>query len=474
MNTINQTRSSDVFTDYEDFQYDRILKRLPADLSESTIEKYSPEEILNIMFGIKTIIAFGAVNTGKSLLKMVKARFEHMPDKVLLSKYKKELIILLSIMHDIRMSNEIYEFISSFGEDFQRHLKSDRNFKFLWAIVLTEIESPNNDLALTLFKDLQNDEFLPASSRDFSRVKFLRIMLDKKIVTAESVIKSVSEIEKTLTHESPVYLSDLKAHAYYLIGEQKKAHDNASKVLQKLNSSLVKLNYNTRLLINDIERNNLPEKSKSSRIDDEVLLKLYPKLDNRVSLKETIEDEHEEVYIIHKNSIKSAIYKEVEHDKKDNVLDLVSGYYRFRGRKLFLSKNRALAMKAIISMGPIGIKDILIGEYVFLDQNIRFNSLRKRSQDLVTQLQKIELPIIRKDNTIFYDFDASPLTLIIGANEYRGEIAYLKHKYSVINKKIVTYELMTKPSTSSLYLKQWREDKKISPTNAPYGDYRFN
>ena len=131
-------------------------------------------------------------------------------------------------------------------------------------------------------------------------------------------------------------------------------------------------------------------------------------------------------------------------------------------------------MKAIISMGPIGIKDILIGEYVFLDQNIRFTSLRKRSQDLVTQLQKIELPIIRKDNTIFYEFENSPLTLIAGADEYRGEIAYLKLKHSVINKKIVTYELMTKPSTSSLYLKQWRDEKKITPTNDPYGDYRFN
>ena len=474
MNTINQIRPSDVFTDYGDFQYDRILKRLPADLSESTIEKYNSEEILNIMFGIKTIIAFGAVNTGKKLLKMVKNRIERLPEKELLLTFKKELIILLGIMHDIHMSDEIFEFISSFGSNIQQMLESDRNFKFLWAMVLTEIKTPNNDLALALFKDLQNDEHLAPSSRDFSRVKFLRLMLDKKIVSPESIIQTVTEIEKSPNTESSVYLSDLKAHAYFLIGEQKKAHDNASKVLQKLSSSLVKLNYDTRLLINDIEKNLHPEKNKSTSIDNAVLLKLYPKLEHRVSSKRTIENELEEVYVIKKNNIRIATYKEIEHDKKDNVLDLVSGYYRSKNRKLFLSKNRTLAMKAIISMGPIGIKDILIGEYVFLDQNIRFTSLRKRSQDLVTQLQKIELPIIRKDNTIFYDFENSPLTLIAGADEYRGEIAYLKLKHSVINKKIVTYELMTKPSTSSLYLKQWREEKKITPTNDPYGDYRFN
>lgn len=470
MNTKNQTRYGDVFTDYEDLQFDRILKRLPADLSEATIEKYTAEEILNIMFGIKTVIAFGATSTGKKLLSIVITRFKNLSQKDLLTNFKGELIILFGIMHDTHMNDEIFHYISNLGEDYLLKLQTDQSFNFLWAMVLTEIKYPKNDQAMLLFKDLQNGKDFPSSNRDFSRVKFLKLMLAKKLITPQAVIEACEQLEKRFHSESPVYLCELKAHAFHVQGEEKKALDNARKLLKLLNSSLVKLNYQTRHLIDSIEKNAVGE----TQIDNDVLLILYPRLEKRLTLKTIKENEHEELYVIKRNALRTTRYSQIEHDKKDSVLDLVSGFYRFKNRKLFLSKNRALAIKAIISMGPIGIKDILIGEYVFRDENIRFNSIRKRSQDLVTQLQKIEIPIIRKDNTIYYDFDNSPLTVIIGADEYRGEIAYLKNKHSIINKKIVTYELMTKPSTSSLYLKQWREENKIIPTNDPYGDYRFN
>ncbi len=470
MNTANQIRSVDVFTDYEDLQFDRILKRLPADLSETTVEKYNAEETLNIMFGIKTIIAFGATNTGKKLLKIVITRFKNLTEKDLLGAYKKELIILLGIMHDVHMSDEIYNFVTFLGDNLTLKLQSDQSFKFLWAMVLTEIKNPKNHQAMMLFKDLQTEKTLPAPSRDFSRIKFLKLMLDKKLITPEEAIEACELMEKGLTSESPVYLCELKAHAYHAQGEEQKARDNASRLLKLLNSNLVKLNFQTRQLLVSLDKNS----AQAIKVDNHILLKLYPRLEKRLSLKTLKENENEELFVIKNDEMRITRYGQIEHDKKDSVLDLVSGFYCFKNRKLFLSKNRTLAIKAIISMGPIGIKDILIGEYVFRDENISFNSIRKRSQDLVTQLQKIEIPIIRKDNTIYYDFDNSPLTVIVGVDEYRGEIAYLKNKHSIINKKIVTYELMTKPSTSSLYLKQWREENKIIPTNDPYGDYRFN
>ena len=190
MNTANQIRSVDVFTDYEDLQFDRILKRLPADLSETTVEKYNAEETLNIMFGIKTIIAFGATNTGKKLLKIVITRFKNLTEKDLLGAYKKELIILLGIMHDVHMSDEIYNFVTFLGDNLTLKLQSDQSFKFLWAMVLTEIKNPKNHQAMMLFKDLQTEKTLPAPSRDFSRIKFLKLMLDKKLITPEEAIEA--------------------------------------------------------------------------------------------------------------------------------------------------------------------------------------------------------------------------------------------------------------------------------------------
>ena len=131
MNTLNHTRAGDVFTDYEDLQFDRILKRLPPDLSETTIEKYNAEETLNIMFGIKTIIAFGAINTGKKLLKIVITRFKNLSENDLLGIFKKELIILLGIMHDVHMSDEIYNYISHLSDDLIHKLQNDQSFSYV-------------------------------------------------------------------------------------------------------------------------------------------------------------------------------------------------------------------------------------------------------------------------------------------------------------------------------------------------------
>lgn len=466
MTRINHSRPNDIFNEFEELQFDKILKRLPPTLTEITIEKSSVDEVLNILIGAKILIAFGAIDTSKKFIELVKKRFEIMPKKELLTIFKKNFIIFLGLLYDLHHYDELHAYILSYDEDvINTLLNNDPQFKSLWILTLMEKSKPEPKVAMEYYQQIQK-ESVSKSIADYLRINFLCSLYEQKVITAQEALQRSLELDNVITHQAPFYLSNLKARIYLALGDHHRAHEHISKFIQFLSPNLVHVNYQAQALLNSIKP--------ATSINSKVLLYLLPKLRARISTKKLIENEDEDLLVIRGDELKIKKYTHIEHEKKESVLDLVSGYYRHKNRKTFLSKNRILAIKAIISMGQIGIKDVLIGEYVFLDENIGFNSVRKRSQDLVTQLQNIDIPIIRKDNTIFYDFLNSPLTVIIGADESRGEIAYLKKKYQIINKKIITYELMTKPSTSSLYLKKWREENKIVPTNNPYGDYRFS
>lgn len=467
MSKTTHSRPYDIFSEFEELQFDKILKRLPDTITEATIDKSSHDDVLHLLISAKIIVVFGAFSTGNKLVELVQKRFTRMTSKELLGPFKKALIVLLGIMYDLRQYEAIHTYTLSLGNDVLKTLlETDSNFKSLWALVLMEKPRPDIQSARIVYDGIQQEKDLNPILNNYLIINFLYTLFEKGLKTPQEVLAFCDHFETDLQDEVPYGLYHLRAQAYKAMGDQPLAEKNAKQFLNQLSPNLVMLNFHSRVLLNEIKP--------SESIDTRVLLLMFPQLHKRVITKDLTEDANEDLYVIRGNELRITKYEDIEHERKESVLDLVSGFYRYKNRKTFLSKNRILAIKAIISMGPIGIKDILIGEYVFLDENVALNSVRKRSQDIVTQLQKIEIPVKRKDNTIFYDFENSPLTILIGAQEIRGEIAYLKKKHKVINKKIVTYELMTKPSTSSLYLKKWREENKIVPTNDPYGDYRFS
>lgn len=154
-------------------------------------------------------------------------------------------------------------------------------------------------------------------------------------------------------------------------------------------------------------------------------------------------------------------------------IDLVSGIIKTQGKIISLGKTRSLALMAIISTGSEGSNEYLMSDIIYPDEKISHRDLFLRAQDLVTQLQKLDLPVYRKDKKIFFNFKKNKSAILISKNyKYMGELFYIANHYKTINRAILSHELSISIRTASHYIKKWHQDQRIEPDSQKYGNFK--
>ncbi len=143
------------------------------------------------------------------------------------------------------------------------------------------------------------------------------------------------------------------------------------------------------------------------------------------------------------------------------------------GKKTLLSDKRYKLLKNAIFYSVSGVSEFTLTEKVFEDENLPFSSLLLRTRDLVTQLQRAKLPIIRENCRVKFDFDKVNVPIIISSNVdlTHGILWRLKLKYDYINRVCLKSELGVSQATANRLLKQWLEMGAIATVSGRYGDY---
>lgn len=190
-------------------------------------------------------------------------------------------------------------------------------------------------------------------------------------------------------------------------------------------------------------------------------------------LEKKIFQKKEKFWLIEDNTLQS--YKiSKKFYEKEQYIDLVSGIIKTQGKIVSLGKARSAALVAIISTGGEGANEYLMSDVIYPGENVSHQYLFSRVQDLVTQLQKLGLPVFRQERKIFFNFKKNKHSVLISKNyKYFDELFYLANHFKTINRTILKNELNISTRTANLYLKKWAEEKRIKPDFKKYGNFKI-
>lgn len=161
------------------------------------------------------------------------------------------------------------------------------------------------------------------------------------------------------------------------------------------------------------------------------------------------------------------------HNINGDYLDLVAGIYKKGEEKILLSEYRCRALFWILTFGDIGIRDLILAEKIFTNEDMNLSSYAARTQDIVTKLKLIGMPIKRHKGRIRFSFTdhTCPIFLTAKFNVTMGRINLINKKHHRINRSLVQEELSLSRASANRYLKEWVEGGFLKNSPSAYGDY---
>lgn len=312
---------------------------------------------------------------------------------------------------------------------------------------------------------------------------------DIKMSLGSLTMDDCSSIEEKLTHANP--LPTHQASHYYLIGY---AHffskDSATALLyfQKALSISQSLTEKHSILfwLNKIGAKNIP-------FAEQVLLKCSPynsiesylsgnRYANNYSCqlppylteyaKHSPSPEKHDCWVIYNNEFSLTNYLQIE-DQSTN-LDLYSGVLIENGQvSKILTSLRVKLIRIIYGSGSLGAHVSYLIDIIFDGTYCFYESPHLRLKNLIAEITKLGISIIRHKNTYYYDFENNNFNVIFPCDHsFLGPLIFITKSHHSINRKIIETKLNIKPSTASAYLKKWREKGLIKKDDiSKYGEF---
>lgn len=350
-------------------------------------------------------------------------------------------------------------------------------------------------LGKTLEQDI--DENLQKMFQDAPQSKILTYIIamhkfEIKMSSGSLTLDDCNCIEEKLTQANP--LPTHQAYFYYLIGYAKFLSMDIAAALpffQKalsLSQSLIE-KHSIIFWLNKIAPETIP-------LVEQVLLKCSPYNSiesylsgNRYtsicpsdlprylleSAKNSISPEKHDCWVISKNEITLKNYLKIED--LNTKLDLYSGILIENGQvSKILTSLRAKLIRIIYGSGSLGAHVSYLIDVIFDGTYYFYESPHLRLKNLIAEITKLGISIIRNKNTYFYDFEKNNFNVIFPCDHsFLGPLIYLTRSHQSINRKIIEIKLNIKPSTASSYLKQWREKGLVKKDDTnKYGEFLTN
>ncbi len=166
-----------------------------------------------------------------------------------------------------------------------------------------------------------------------------------------------------------------------------------------------------------------------------------------------------------------------EIDSHSKTIDFCSGIIFEKNQVMkILTDLRVKLVRIIYECGESGAHQSHLIEALFGGTYYFHKSPKLRLKNLIAELKKIGIFISIKNNMYFYNFAKNTFNAIFPCNQsFLGPLIYLLKENKSINRKIISNKLNIKPSTASLYLKQWKERELIQKDeSAKYGEFIIN
>lgn len=339
-------------------------------------------------------------------------------------------------------------------------------------------------------KKVDEAEKIPKEYKEHHHYFLLCYSWEYGHLNKDDFLKKCNEMLLTSTH-SALHYHLLIAEFYQEEGELKKAKDYFSK-----NVDIEKLKKTPYFYFQYIPVfNNICVEP--GRVDDEIMLRCFPcqshtgyspsgdytesspiiakrkKWINEVSALNDVSSK-ESAWLIHSETLSKFRYQDVT--EMQNVLDLCAGLLIIDGKKTILSKARTIMIFCIVSSGALGVNEIFLSEKVYFEENIYPKSAVLRTRDLITQIQKMGIPIIRKNKIIYFDRTKWSLPILMPTSyRFEGEFKYFKQfcKDRIIDIHMVTDICEIKRATAASYIKKWKDDNLIVKDEARYGNWKI-
>lgn len=152
----------------------------------------------------------------------------------------------------------------------------------------------------------------------------------------------------------------------------------------------------------------------------------------------------------------------IEINPQASCLDFYSGIMKSsRGFKI-ISNHQLRALRIIFGCSNFGAHEILLIDLVYEQPSFKYESGRLRVKNLINQISKMGIYIIRKKNRYYYDFTKNNFDIIFPIDhKTRGLLAYISKSSSQLSLKTLTQDFKIKKSTASLNIKNWKNSGLI-------------
>ncbi len=461
---------------------EKALSLLKEEIPLDKLINESDESLKRQIYLAQIKIRVKSINVGvrilKNVLSVVETKLEHFDKKVLRALYN----IAASNLRIVDEYESILEIEQNYPYPEQLEL---RDYQFKLEVFRAKhsfhLEPSDLEAFYDFFKNAQNDEvlqYLITFHELKTKILFGYLKHEECHTIEERLNKHLMPPTFQASH------SFLIAQVKFLIGDYSEALSYLKQTLKYAN--LVHERHGAIHLINKID-------SKQVSQEDHIFLRCVP-INSTLSYiagnryieqppylyplhknENVVTPQKDDCWWITKNDIILKNYFEIHSTEK--TIDFYSGIITENGQvKMILTDLRIKLIRIIFGCGSFGAHQSYLIDEMFDGTYYFYESAHLRLKNLVAELNKMGIHINRKKNFYFYNFEKNKFNVIFPCNHsFLGPLIFLfKTKKGSINRKDVETQLNIKPSTASLYLKQWKEKEYIQRDSAKYGDFKIN
>lgn len=468
----NDTSFHELVKKFNSYDNDALVRLVPSfEEKLNHPESSSDETVISSLIVVKSLVFGGAYLTGNRLLQKALSRFEFWKVEYSPSSECNDpfmtLCMAFSCLVDLGDYKSALSLLSKYSNKQIGTFIQSNYFKSLLAVIYIQapIATPEQkELGRKYCFDLILDEKCFIRFREFL------------CITAEnSIDDSLFPDDVKKVQEELVDKSDSQLKAEYLVYKSLKMKDEnellkaALEIKEKIREDHLVLKRRVFSIISKIDESYLNFKER-------IFLNFFfesPFSEISKELGQKREQIDGKIFVIENQNIKEINVDSYLKLIKKNTIDLVSGMIQHDGKKTLLSDKRYKLLKNAIFYSVSGVSEFTLTEKVFEDENLPFSSLLLRTRDLVTQLQRAKLPIVRENCRVKFDFDKVDVPIVISSSVdlTHGILWRLKLKYDYINRVCLKSELGVSQATANRLLKQWLEMGAIATVPGRYGDY---
>lgn len=455
-----------------EFDHTKAIDLLPLELSPFDLGNLPDEALQTYLLFAKMIANNGAEQFALRILKKFKTEIEErrITNPVLLHSIHSAII---GFYGDIGMDEETI----SYGE---KVLKANTTNDSQLERFITYISWKVLFAKLTLGK-ISTEEFLEQYETIKKQIpqdqKNLNYYESEKVITLimsstwplEKFLKECDElIAQPENHMAPFLLLS-KVRILQNSGKLKEAYELCTQIKDEFPPSAFRYYVYYISQLNALCYNTLP-------FTDSILVRAYPFVD--FSLYKDSNKIHghnldHDVWHIGNNKIESRKYEDIPSQAP--CLDLTAALVALpQGKVELLSPLRTHALKLLIGSSTLGCSPMQLTEKLFMNEQIDFQYLIKRVEDVVSQLMKLGFPIYRKEKRLYFDLENYNNTIILPrTNEASNPIFFLKKNLPAINSKTLCSTLNISRASSWNYIAEWTKEGLIKKDPHQPGKYLF-